>query len=318
MGEVWEGTHVELGTRVALKVLRKEMLGIPEVVARFVREASLLGRVQSDYVVRVIDFMRRGRHGPVLVLELLEGPTLADVLHVKHLPIAEAVEIAIDMLRGLDAIHASRVIHRDVKPANVVLRAGRDGSRRAVLIDLGVGRLLASPVMEGGDYIVSMDPEISSAEGVVGTAEYMAPEQILSCRNAQAAADVYAVGAVLFRAVAGAHPFGNTRGGDLLHAKLHAPVPRVVTGRKDAAARVFENIVERALAFSPEDRFESADALRTALEQLRVLLRPAELTELRTEDLELVVPPPLPHDRVRTQTRRTTVTKIEGELRVVG
>jgi serine/threonine protein kinase len=133
MGEVWEGTHVELGTRVALKVLRKDAT-CQEMVARFVREAFLLARVQSDHVVRVVDFMRRGRHGPVLVMELLEGSTLADILHHKCLPIAEAVEIAIDLLRGLDALHANNVVHRDVKPANVVLRQAPDGSRRAVLM----------------------------------------------------------------------------------------------------------------------------------------------------------------------------------------
>jgi serine/threonine protein kinase len=311
MGEVWEGTHVELGTRVALKVLRKEARESHEMVARFAREAFLLARVQSDHVVRAVDFMRRGRHGPVLVMEMLEGETLADILHHKCLPIAEAVEIAIDVLRGLDALHASHVVHRDVKPANVVLREAADGSRRAVLIDLGVGRLLASPAMAGGDYLISMDAEITPADGVVGTPEYMAPEQVLSCRSANAAADVYAVGAVLYRAVAGAHPFADKHGIDLLHEKLHNPVPRVATGRRDVAAKVFENIVERALAFRPADRFESANDLRMALEQLRVMLRPSalpyELVELRAEDVELVVPPPLPHDRVHMPTRRLAV-----------
>jgi serine/threonine protein kinase len=139
----------------------------------------------------------------------------------------------------------------------------------------------------------------------------MAPEQVLSCRSANAAADVYAVGAVLYRAVAGVHPFADKHGVDLLYEKLHNPVPRVPTGRDDVAASVFANIVERALAVSPADRFESADDLRMALEQLRVILRPSalpyELVELRAEDVELVVPPPLPHERVRMPTRRLAV-----------
>jgi serine/threonine-protein kinase len=180
-----------------------------------------------------------------------------------------------------------------------------------VLIDLGVGRLLESPATVSGDYLVSMDPEITPADGVVGTPEYMAPEQVLSCRGANAAADVYAVGAVLYRAVAGAHPFADKHGIDLLYEKLHTPVPRVATGRRDVAATVFENIVDRALAVSPADRFESAEELRAALEQLRIMLRPSslpyELVELRAEDVELVVPPPLPHDRVRMPTRRQAV-----------
>src|SRR5438552_7999806 len=80
MGEVWEATHVELGLRVAVKMLRPEALSCTEMVARFTREAFLLARVESEHVVRVIDFVARGRHGPVLVMELLTGPSLAELL----------------------------------------------------------------------------------------------------------------------------------------------------------------------------------------------------------------------------------------------
>ncbi len=264
MGEVWEGIHVELGHRVAIKVLRKESLECREMVARFAREAVLLARVHSEHVVRVIDWVDRGRHGPVLVMELLEGTSFAEIVNDQRVSLEDAVEVAIDVLRGLQAMHAARVIHRDVKPGNVVLRRMHDGSRRAVLIDLGVGRL--------ADDDVKVE-ELTTSDRVVGTLEYMAPEQILDCQNANEAVDVYAVGALLFRAVAGVHPFGDKRGVELVREKIHRPVPPLRTGRRDAIARKFESIVERAIAYSPKDRYATADALLTDLEQLRADIR---------------------------------------------
>ena len=286
MGEVWEGVHVELGQRVAIKVLRREALECREMVVRFAREAFLLARIQSEHVVRVIDYVDRGRHGPVLVMELLEGPSFADIVHREHVPIDEAVDVAIDVLRGLQAMHAARVIHRDVKPGNVVLRETHDGKRRAVLIDLGVGRLADDALAD----------ELTTSDRVVGTLEYMAPEQILDCQHADAAVDVYAVGAMLFRAVAGAHPFGDKRGVELVREKIHRPVPPLRTGRDDAIGRKFEAIVQRAIAFSPNDRYRTADELLGALERLRDDIRAAP-----------IAPPLAPVRAIRAQRRRIAI-----------
>jgi serine/threonine protein kinase len=286
MGEVWEGMHVELGQRVAIKVLRREALECREMVVRFTREAFLLARIQSEHVVRVLDYVDRSRHGPVLVMELLEGPSFADVVQREHVSVEDAVDVAIDVLRGLQAMHAARVIHRDVKPGNVVLRETHDGKRRAVLIDLGVGRLADDD--RGG--------ELTSSDRVVGTLEYMAPEQILDCQNADAAVDVYAVGAMLFRAVAGVHPFGDKRGVELVREKIHRPVPPLRTGRNDAIGRKFEAIVQRAIAFSPSDRYRTADELLGALERLREDIRAVPL-----------VPPLSPLRTARAQRRKVAI-----------
>jgi serine/threonine protein kinase len=306
MGEVWEGVHVELGTRVAIKVLRKEAFECREMVMRFAREAFLLARIRSEHVVRVIDYVERGKHGPVLVMELLEGPTFADIVHRERVPLDEAVDVAIDVLRGLQALHAARVIHRDVKPSNVVLRQTSDGTRRAVLIDLGVGRLVEHED-DDGSVEVELD-ELTTSDRVVGTLEYMAPEQILDCQNADAAVDVYAVGALLYRAIAGAHPFGDKRGVALIREKIHHPVPPLKTGRRDGIARRFEAIVQRSIAFKAKERYATADALLADLERLRRDMRAhVAPVELASRHVRAVVPPPLPSIRARARKRKVAI-----------
>jgi len=309
MGEVWEGLHVELGHRVAFKVLRKEALACREMLRRFEREAFLLARVQSEHVVRVIDFVQRGRHGPVLVMELVEGPTFCEVLAHEHPTLEEIVGVAIDVLRGLGAMHAANVIHRDVKPGNVVLRRMPDGSRRAMLIDLGVGRLDEGDfeIVDEGDIPIPIGDEITSADHVVGTLEYMPPEQIMSSQTVDASGDIYAVGAMLYRAVSGAHPFGDKHGLDLLREKVHKRMPRLRTGRHDAVGKKLERVVARAVEFAPADRWPTADAMIAALEAVRRELHAtgAAAVELDSNELHAIEPPPLPSARrARARKRR--------------
>ena len=302
MGEVWEAVHVELAHRVAVKVLRADALESREILVRFAREAFLLAHVQSEHVVRVIDFAPRGRHGPALVMELVEGPTFADRLHEGGVSLAESVDVAIDVLHGLRAMHEARVIHRDVKPGNVILRKLHDGRTRAVLIDLGVGRML-EPVCDDGDVAMDERAEVTSADRVVGTIEYMAPEQIVSCQTAGPLVDVYAVGAMLWRAVAGEHPFGDKHGADLIQEKVRTPVPRLRSGRRDSIGRRLENVVERAVAFSMRDRYQSADAMLDALESLRSAMRDEAIgLEESAEDIVTVRAP-----RVRSRRRKALI-----------
>jgi serine/threonine protein kinase len=308
MGEVWEGVHVELGHRVALKLLRRDALGNGEMVLRFAREAYLLARVQSEHVVRVVDFVPRGRYGPVLVMDHVEGPNFADVLRTERVSLETIVDVAIDVLQGLRAMHAANVIHRDVKPSNVVLRRAHDGRRRAMLIDLGVGRLAENLVVEG-DLLVNAAAEITSPDRVVGTLEYMPPEQITSCQTAGFAVDIYAVGAMIYRAVNGAHPFGQARGSALLRQKVLRRMPRLRTGRRDAAGKKLEDVVARAVEFSPKDRWPTAAAMIAALEGVRAALRASveNAVELDPRDVELIGPPPLPGERARALRRRKVI-----------
>lgn len=288
MGEVWQGVHCELQLRVAIKTLRRDMIANHEVVTRFAREAYLLGRIQSDHVVRVLDFVRDRRLGPVLVTELVDGPSLASMLEARRLNVEEGIDLAVHLLSGLRELHRARVVHRDVKPANILMRPLGDGEHRAVFVDLGVSRLV--PDVSRSDECLT---EITTADRAVGTVEYMAPEQILSSRNVTAAADLYSVGAILYRAVAGDHAFAEVHGVDLMKRKLSAPAPALRTGRSDRVAKGFEEVVARALAGPPSERYELADEMLADVSLLRDAARRAAKTARS-------VPPPPPEGTGRT------------------
>jgi serine/threonine-protein kinase len=265
MGEVWAGDHMRLKLKVAMKILRKGAQSNHEIVTRFTREAFLLGQIQTDRVARVYDFISRGRYAPLLIMELIEGPSLAHVLSRKQLSVEDAIHLGMDLGRALRELHAAKVVHRDLKPANVMLRPYGEGEYRTVFVDLGVSRLLSDDDEDEDDQLT----EITAADRCVGTIEYMAPEQILSSRGATTAVDLYAAGAILFRAVAGHNVFGDLGGIELARKKLSDPAPPLNTGRTDVVAQGFEEVVARALSASPNDRFESADELLTELSYLR-------------------------------------------------
>lgn len=271
MGEVWLGTHRELQLPVAIKTLRDEVRGNPEVVARFSREAFLLGRIQSDHVVRVIDFVTDAGRGPALVTEYVEGVSLHAILASRRYSVEEAVGLAIDLVTGLRDLHRAHIVHRDVKPANVLMRRITEHERRAVFLDLGVSRLLTDDGVDESDCLT----EITCGDRAVGTYEYMAPEQILNSRAVTPSADLYAVGSILFRAVSGRHVFGELTGVDLLKTKLNVPAPPLETGRGDPVSSGFSALVGRALAQAPADRYECADEMLTDLSFLRDAARHA-------------------------------------------
>jgi serine/threonine-protein kinase len=273
MGEVWQGVHLDLRMRVALKTPRRDMVSDHEVVARFSREAFLLARVQSEHVVRVHDFVSDRRMGPVLVTEFVDGVSLSAMLASRQFTVEEAIDLAIDLVTGLRELHQAHVIHRDVKPGNVIMKRAGDGGLRAVFIDLGVSRLHADDAL-GEDQALT---EITTADRAVGTFEYMAPEQILSSRTVSPAADLYAVGAILYRAVCGRNVFGTIQGVELLQRKLAAPAPALETGRSDRVAKGFEELVSRALAMGPANRYELADEMLADLSLLRDAARRASL-----------------------------------------
>jgi eukaryotic-like serine/threonine-protein kinase len=273
MGEVWRGVHLDLNMSVALKTPRRDTITDPEVVARFSREAFLLARVQSEHVVRVLDFVSDRRLGPVLVTELVDGVSLSAVLASRRFTVEEAIDLAVDLVCGLRELHQAHVIHRDVKPGNVIMKRTSNGGTRAVFIDLGVSRLAPSADL-GEDLVLT---EITSADRAVGTFESMAPEQILSSRSVTASADLYSVGAILFRATCGHNVFGETRGVELLQRKLAAPALPLETGRSDRVARGFEELVGRALAMAPGDRYEVADEMLAELSLLRDAARRASV-----------------------------------------
>lgn len=272
MGEVWLAQHLHLPLKVAIKTLHVEALAVNELVARFSREAFILAQIHSDQVVHVLDFAASSKYGPMLVMEFVEGSTLSAVLGSRRFTVEDAIELGIDIATALREVHAANVVHRDVKPANVIMRPCRDGVERAVFVDLGVSRLV--PDVERSEEQLT---EITSADRAVGTIEYMAPEQILSSREVKPSADLYALGSILFRAVTGTNLFPDVRGMELARLKLTQDSPWLETGRSDRVAKGLEEILSRALARSPDNRYELADEMLADLHLLRDMARHAAI-----------------------------------------
>jgi len=276
MGEVWAGEHLSVGSRVALKTLLPAAALNHEVVARFRREAVFLSRIRSDYVARVVDFVEDPAVGLVLVMEFIDGEPLSKILQQKTLTVEEAVELGVDIVSALRDLHYVKIIHRDLKPGNIIIQRRHDGTSRAVIVDFGVSRLVKGS---------AEDEEmtgITRADMAVGTIEYMAPEQILNSRDVTPASDLYAVGAILFRAVAGHHVFGDLYDVELAKTKLTKDPAALQTGRRDRVAQGFEEIVAKALKRKPKERYDTSDRLLAELVALRDVMRISSIDDMDT------------------------------------
>jgi serine/threonine protein kinase len=267
MGEVWAGERLVDSRPVALKILLSGVDVSTEVLARFRREAQVLARVRSEYVAEVLDFIADDDFGFVLVMDLIPGESLHAVLAAKErLSVEHMLDIASDVLRGLRDLHAANIVHRDLKPGNIVLRPRPNQRPRATLIDFGVSRIISKPDEEE-------ITAITRGDRVLGTLEYMAPEQILGSRTVTGTADLYALGAMMFRAIAGRHVFGDLQEGNLAVAKLNEDAPPLPTGRDDEVAQRVTAMVARLLSRRLRDRYENAEQVISEVDEIRALAR---------------------------------------------
>src|SRR5215469_9540292 len=262
MGSVYEAQHAVLGTRVAIKVLHPELNRRTGLVERFLQEARVSAQIRSPHVVQVTDVDRTPEGHAYIVMELLEGEVLSTVLdRQRKLPVPVACEYTVQILQALEAAHALGVIHRDLKPENVFVTFV--GGRPALkLIDFGIAKARRT------------DPQqrnLTVAGVVMGTAEYMAPEQARSADKVDARADLYAVGVMLYEMVAATRPVS---GEDARVIALKVERGEVVPLVKAApeVPRELAGLVHRAMAARPELRFATATEMRLALE--RVMTRP--------------------------------------------
>ncbi|HKQ69560.1 MAG TPA: serine/threonine-protein kinase, partial [Polyangiaceae bacterium] len=256
MGSVFEARHEYLGTAVALKFLHPELSRRPGLVQRFLQEARVSASIKSIHVAHVTDVDQAGEGLAYLVMELLEGRSLqATIASQGKLSLDVALDYTMQMLAGLEAAHAIGVVHRDLKPDNVFVVTTPRGPL-VKLLDFGIAKLRRSKEYQ--------ETGLTRPGVMMGTPEYMAPEQAYSADSVDARADVYSVGAILYEMLCGKRPAQGEDPQQIAAFILAHKVPRLsqVDGAvPDALAAV----VHRAMAPMAADRFASVAALRNAL-----------------------------------------------------
>jgi serine/threonine-protein kinase len=265
MGQVFVAENVAIGMRVAVKLLKPQLLENPEFRQRFQNEAQAVAAVAHPNVAHFYDLVVGDP--TFIVMEYVRGETLADVLRRDgRMPIARAVSIAHRLAWGLDAAHSAGVVHRDLKPANVILSPDVEHGEVPKLIDFGLAKLAAT---------VADQAKLTRTGQIIGTPQYMAPEQI-SGKPLDGRADVYSLGCVLWEMLVGRALFGGIDDVQVLYRQLHekaAPPSRDVP----EVPAALDNVLELALGKSPDSRFPTMRAMASALGQVLHQLDPATL-----------------------------------------
>jgi hypothetical protein len=260
MGLVYRATQVSLGRTVAVKVLREDLNLQPGMADRFKREARLLSSVDHPAVVRVIEF---GFHQnfACLVMEFVEGETLETRLREGPLPVERALRILTQLAQGLAAIHAQGIVHRDLKPDNVLLTMSLNFKEQARLLDFGIARLADSD---------SPANNVTQAGMVLGTPEYLAPEQAMG-KPPEARSDFYSLGVVAYRMLSGVLPFPGPSAGEFIGQHVHtAPRPLLDAAPHLSQHPMLAALVMQCLAKAPEGRVTNATELAAALVHLGI------------------------------------------------
>src|SRR5512139_2117371 len=259
LGEVYRARDTRLGRDVAIKVLPPHLSATPEVRARFEREAQTISKLNHPHICVLHDVGREG-DTDYLVMELVEGEPLSQRLLKGPLPTADVLRLGAQIADALDRAHRAGVIHRDLKPGNVMLT--KFGVK---LMDFGLARA-AAPLAEAG--AATDSPTMSrplTAEGtIVGTFQYMAPEQ-LEGKEADARSDLWALGCVLYEMATGARAFEGKSQASLIAAILEHE-PRPIAELQPLTPPALEHAVRRCLAKDPDLRWQSARDVMQELE----------------------------------------------------
>jgi serine/threonine-protein kinase len=257
MGAVYEGENTRIHRRVAIKVLHAGVCEMPDVVARFEREAQAAGRIGSEHIVEVLDLGTLQSGDRYMVMEFMDGDSLSQRIRQRgSMQPADLYPVARQLLDALTAAHNAGIVHRDLKPDNVFLLRSRRGQADFVkLLDFGISKFSSGP---GG---LSM----TRTGAVMGTPYYMAPEQAKGAKDIDHRVDVYAAGVILYEALAGRVPFLADTFNELLF-KIVLEKPEPLAQIAPHVDPVLAGIVETAMAREPKERFQTAEALRDALD----------------------------------------------------
>jgi len=300
MGAVYVGEHLRIGRLDAIKVLRGGLATDADSISRFNRGARNLSAIRHPNVCTLYDYGETEDGSPFLALELIDGESLKDIIDREGaLPVPRAIAIARQIASALEAAHHAGIVHRDLKPGNVMVERARDGSDVVKVVDFDIAK---GPAARAGD-------EVTELGFVVGTPEYMSPEQLMGERL-DGRSDLYSLGLVLFRMLSGTLPFrGGTTQEVMLQRLTAEPLPLGQIRADLAGTPGLQPILDRGLAREKDARYADAAAFGADLDRLVAGQPPAATVAARTTVREL------PETVVASSTQRPTAAVGGGSKR---
>jgi serine/threonine-protein kinase len=266
MGEVYKARDTRLDRTVAIKVLPPDVVDDPHARERFVREGRAIAALNHPNICALYDVGDASGSGSpfYLVMEYLEGETLADRLARGALPMAHALQIGAQIASALDKAHRAGIVHRDLKPGNVFLvRSGGSATPTAKLLDFGLAKA-AAPAIDSSPTRPAIAANLTTPGTIIGTVQYMAPEQVEG-KETDARTDIFAFGTVLHEMLTGAKAFAGKSQASLTVAILeHEPPP--VSTLLPSAPPALDRVVRNCLAKDPDERWQSAGDLASELQ----------------------------------------------------
>jgi len=255
MGAVYRAVQVSIERQVAVKVLHASLAHSPEVIRRFHREARAAGSIGSDYICEVTDLGEIETGAPYLVMPLLQGASLAQVIHDDGpIAVVRGTDIIGQTLVGLTAAHSRGIVHRDLKPDNIYITRVGDRSDFVKILDFGISKMLHQ----------SADGGLTSTGTVLGTPYYMAPEQARGQKDLDNRVDVYAAGVILYEMLTGEIPFRGDNYNEIMLKVIFEPFPTPRQLNEKIPASV-EAVILKAMSRDMVDRYPSTEAMRNAL-----------------------------------------------------
>lgn len=255
MGAVYRSTHILMDKTVAIKVLHPALAADDKIVARFHREAKAASRISHPHALNVTDFGEAENGIVFLVMEYLKGETLKEAIHAEgQMPLPRVIEIMRQVSGALEAAHNEGVVHRDLKSDNIML-LDIGGGDWAKVLDFGIAKITEK---------VGQDPALTAPNLIIGTPQYMSPEQCSQAAEIDSRSDIYSLGVILYEMLVGHVPFSGESPTAIMMKHLQESPPSVLEERKDLPAAV-GRVVTRAMAKRPEDRFQTVVELAEEL-----------------------------------------------------
>jgi serine/threonine protein kinase len=252
MAEVYRAFQPGIERQVVVKILHNHLAESPDFVARFQREARVIGSLQSPHIIRIIDMDVEGELY-YMVMDFIQGPTFSDYLKCKQImPVDEALMVGVQLASALDYAHAQGVLHRDIKPANIMFVD--DSHKQAMLADFGLARICDDEAAR-----------LTLAGSIIGTPTYMSPEALRG-EACDERSDIYSFGVVLYELVTGRTPYEANTPYSMMTKQASEPLP-LPRSLNPHLPVVVEQLLLKALATEPDDRFQSGAEMVNAIRQ---------------------------------------------------